>query len=158
LGLKLLLAGFVWMIATRQLVMEGDLSGRPTECRYCRYPAPKGRCCGNHFLAFYIWGAHCWHLANTTEPSMCSADSAVCQTQITLTTCYNNSRPGPSSCACEVYGRQQLKFLQLTVFVLFINLTIINGIIKRVFFNKSTLQMNNIGVMIFNRGFTNMCQ
>jgi len=20
--------------------MEGDLSGRPTECRYCRYPVP----------------------------------------------------------------------------------------------------------------------
>jgi len=26
--------------------------GRPTECRYCRYPAPKGRCHGNHFLVF----------------------------------------------------------------------------------------------------------
>jgi len=24
-----------WAIATRQLVMEGGLSGRPTECRYC---------------------------------------------------------------------------------------------------------------------------
>jgi len=22
----------------------GGLSGRPTECRYCQYPAPKGRC------------------------------------------------------------------------------------------------------------------
>jgi len=30
--------------------MEGDLSGRPTECRYCRYPAPKGRCYGNCFF------------------------------------------------------------------------------------------------------------
>jgi len=30
----------------------GDLSGPPTECRYCRYPAPKGRCHDNHFLAF----------------------------------------------------------------------------------------------------------
>jgi len=28
------------------------LNGRPTECRYRRYPAPKGRCYGNHFLAF----------------------------------------------------------------------------------------------------------
>jgi len=27
----------------------GGLSGRPTECRYCRYPAPKRRCHGNHF-------------------------------------------------------------------------------------------------------------
>jgi len=31
---------------------EGGLSGRPTGCRYCRYPAPKGRCRGDHFLAF----------------------------------------------------------------------------------------------------------
>ena len=29
----------------------GGLIGRPTECRYCRYPAPKRRCYGNHFLA-----------------------------------------------------------------------------------------------------------
>jgi len=41
----------VWTTATRQLVMEWGLSGRLTECRYCRYPAPKGRCHGNHFLA-----------------------------------------------------------------------------------------------------------
>jgi len=33
--------------------MKGGLSGRLTECRYCRYPAPKGRCHGNHFLPFY---------------------------------------------------------------------------------------------------------
>ena len=37
MGLKLLLTGFVWMIVTRQLVMKGGLSGRPAECRYCRY-------------------------------------------------------------------------------------------------------------------------
>ena len=36
-------------IAPRQLAMEGDLSGRPTECRYCGYPAHKGRCHDNHF-------------------------------------------------------------------------------------------------------------
>ena len=29
---------FVWTIATRQLVMEAGLSGRPSECRYCPYP------------------------------------------------------------------------------------------------------------------------
>jgi len=28
------------------------------------------------FLAFYVWGAHCRHLANTTEPSMCAGDAA----------------------------------------------------------------------------------
>jgi len=39
------------MIATRQWLMEGGLSGRLTECRYCRYPAPKGRCYGNHWLS-----------------------------------------------------------------------------------------------------------
>jgi len=38
------------------------------------------------FLAFYIWGAHWRHLKNTTEPSMCGGDAALCQ--ITLTTCY----------------------------------------------------------------------
>jgi len=36
-------------------------------------------------LAFYIWGAHWRHLKNTTEPSMCGGDAALCQ--ITLTTC-----------------------------------------------------------------------
>jgi len=37
------------------------------------------------FLAFYIWGADWRHLKNTTEPSMCGGDAALCQ--ITLTTC-----------------------------------------------------------------------
>ena len=30
------------------------------------------------FLAFYIWGAHWRHLKNTTEPSMCGGDAALC--------------------------------------------------------------------------------
>jgi len=34
---------------------------------------------------FCIWNAHWRHLANTTEPSMCGGDAALCQ--ITLTTC-----------------------------------------------------------------------
>ena len=38
------------------------------------------------FLAFYIWGAHWRHLKNTTEPSMCGSDVALCH--ITLTTCF----------------------------------------------------------------------
>ena len=62
------------------------MSARPTECRYCRHPATKGRCRSNHFLAFYIWGAHWRHLAKTTETSMCGGDVDLCQ--ITLTTCY----------------------------------------------------------------------
>jgi len=48
-GTKIAITGFVWMIATRQLVMEGGLSGRPTKCRYCQYPATEGRCHSNHF-------------------------------------------------------------------------------------------------------------
>ena len=63
------------------------LSNRPIECRYYRYLAAKGRCHGNHFLAFYILGAHCRHLANTTELSICGGDAALCQ--IILSTCYN---------------------------------------------------------------------
>jgi len=39
------------------------------------------------FLAFYIQGAHWRHLKNTTEPSMCGGDAALCQ--ITLTTCFH---------------------------------------------------------------------
>jgi len=38
------------------------------------------------FLAFYIWGAYWRHLKNTTEPSMCGSNMALCQ--ITLTTRY----------------------------------------------------------------------
>jgi len=37
------------------------------------------------FSAFFVWGARWRHLANTTEPSMCGGDAALCQ--ITLTTC-----------------------------------------------------------------------
>ena len=43
----------------------------------------------NIFLAFYIRGAHLRHAANTTEPSVCGGDAALCQ--ITLTTCYNQA-------------------------------------------------------------------
>jgi len=35
----------------------GGLSGRPTECRYCRYAAPKRRCHGNDFW-LSIYGVH----------------------------------------------------------------------------------------------------
>ena len=48
--------------------------------------AHRGRCRGNHFLAFCIWGAHWRQLANATEPSVCGGDAALCQ--ITLTTCW----------------------------------------------------------------------
>jgi len=47
------------------LVMEGGLSGRPTECRYCRLPATKGRCHGNHFLAFDGYNFSCTTASDT---------------------------------------------------------------------------------------------
>jgi len=49
------------------------------------------------FLAFYIWGAHWRHLKNTTEPSLCGGDAALCQ--VTLTTCFIET--WPSSCRSE---------------------------------------------------------
>jgi len=51
-GTQFAVTGFVRTMATRQLVMEGGLSGWLTDCRCCQNPAPKGRCHGNHFLAF----------------------------------------------------------------------------------------------------------
>ena len=63
-------------IATTPLVMEG-FERSANKMHDCRYTATKGRCHGNHFLAFYIWGAHSRHLANTTEPSMCGGDAAL---------------------------------------------------------------------------------
>jgi len=41
-------------------------------------------------LALYVLGAHWCHLVNTTEPSVCGGDAALCQ--ITMTICYYNSR------------------------------------------------------------------
>ena len=36
------------------------------------------------FLAFCKRGAHCRHLANTTEPSMCGGDAALCEITLLL--------------------------------------------------------------------------
>jgi len=57
-GTKVAITGFVRTIATRQLDMEWGLSGRPTDFRYCRYPAPEGSCHGNHFFWLSIYGVH----------------------------------------------------------------------------------------------------
>jgi len=71
------------------------VSGRPTKCRYCRYTATKKRCHGKIFwLSIFV--VHIRHPANTTEPSVCGGDAALCQ--ITLTTCYT------------AYGKQPLYF------------------------------------------------
>jgi len=48
------------------------------------------------FLAFYIRGAYWRHLANTTEPSVCGDDAALCQ--ITFTTCF--------VCQQQCFGKQ----------------------------------------------------
>jgi len=37
-------------------------------------------------MPIWVWGAYWRNLANTTEPSVCCGDAALCQ--ITLTTCY----------------------------------------------------------------------
>jgi len=42
-------------------------------------------------LAFYIWGVHWRHLANTIEPSVCGGNEAFCQITLTLITCHFNS-------------------------------------------------------------------
>ena len=49
-------------------------------------PGAEGHCHGMHVLAFYMWGAHWRHVANTTVLSVCGGDAALCQS--TLTTCY----------------------------------------------------------------------
>ena len=38
-------------------------------------------------FGFLYMGSHWRHLKNTTEPTMCGGDAALCQ--ITLTTCFN---------------------------------------------------------------------
>jgi len=40
-------------------------------------------------------GAHWRHLANTTEPSMCGGDAALCQITL-ITCCFSNAQPWTS--------------------------------------------------------------
>ena len=49
-----------------------------------RSTVAKGCCYSNQFVFLYM-GVHWRHLANTTEPSVCSGNAALCH--ITLTTC-----------------------------------------------------------------------
>ena len=39
------------------------------------------------FLAFYTWSAHWHHLANATEPFVCSGFTALCQSTLTTWFC-----------------------------------------------------------------------
>ena len=77
---------FSCVIASDTLFDSRDgFSGSSYPMRHSRLRGFKGRCYGNHFLAFCIRGAHWRHLANTTESSMCGGDATLCE--ITLNTC-----------------------------------------------------------------------
>jgi len=62
------------------------------------------------FLAFYIWGANWRHLKNTTKPSMCGGDAALCQLLrpliiiiiIIINSLYLLIRLSPSKLICSV--------------------------------------------------------
>ena len=70
-GTKIAITGFVRTTATRQLVIYGaGFEWLTDRLQILPIPCTKGRCHGNHFLAFYIWGAHWRHLVNTTQPSV----------------------------------------------------------------------------------------
>jgi len=68
-GTKIAITGFMRTTATRHLVMEGVwVVGRENvNIASTLHNAPTGHCHGNHFLAFYIWGAYQRHLANMTS-------------------------------------------------------------------------------------------
>jgi len=91
-GTQFAITGFVGfnfgcMIASCLILWVG-FRGQAIRWRHSRFQGCKECCHGNHFLAFYIWGAHWRHLVNTIEPSMCGGgggDAALCQ--ITLTAC-----------------------------------------------------------------------
>jgi len=71
---------FGCMIAS--LILGVGFRGQAIRWRHSRFRGSKGCCHGNPwqpFLAFYIWGAYWRHLKNTTEPSMCGGDAALCQ-------------------------------------------------------------------------------
>ena len=43
-------------------------------------------------FVFLYMGVHWRHLPNTTEPSMCSGDAALCQITLTTCSCYYHHR------------------------------------------------------------------
>jgi len=79
---------FGCMIAINMLFGSGGgfvgFRGQAIRRRHSRFQGSKGCCHGKHFFGFCIWGAHWRHLVNTTEPSVCGGDAALCQ--LTLTT------------------------------------------------------------------------
>ena len=73
------------MIATRLLVMEG-FEWSANKMQILQITLHLRDIAMATIFGFLYMGAHWRHLANTTEPSECSGDAALCQ--ITLTTCY----------------------------------------------------------------------
>jgi len=77
------------------LILGGWVFGVKLSDEDSRFRSSKGCCHGNHFW-LSVYGVYHWrHLKNTTEPSMCGGDAALCQ--ITFTTCYVYR---PSSVVC----------------------------------------------------------
>jgi len=63
-----------------------DLSGRPTKCRYCRYPETKGRCHGSICLSIDgMYSGATWRIRLNRSCAV-GGDAVLCQ--ITMTTCY----------------------------------------------------------------------
>jgi len=83
----------------------GGFSGSSYSMKTADFPILRDVATATIFLAFYIWGAHLRHLVNTTEPSTCAGDAALCQ--ITLTTCFKlgtSSVCSASQCVCLMTG------------------------------------------------------
>jgi len=70
---------------TRFLVLGVGFQGQANE-DLANFEVLRDDAMATIFLVFYILAAHWRHLANTTEPSVCGGDAALCQ--ITLTTCF----------------------------------------------------------------------
>jgi len=89
-GTKIAITGFMRTTATRQLVMEGVwVVGRENvDIASTLHNAPTGHCHGNHFLAFYIWGAHQRHLANMTVTICVWQWCGLMSNYFELTTCF----------------------------------------------------------------------
>ena len=75
------------MIATRQLVMEGVWVVGQQSAYIANTLQLRDVAMATIFVFLYMgWRVHWRHLANTTEPSVCGCDAALCQ--ITLSTCF----------------------------------------------------------------------
>jgi len=85
-GTQFAIIGFVWMTATRLLVMEGVWVVGQQNADTADTLQLRDVMLWQPFLAFCIWGEHWCHLVNMTEPFVYSGDAD--SRQITLTSCY----------------------------------------------------------------------